>query len=92
MPDGKPGFIGGQLDRKRIGEGFEPDYLFEWLVPGKVIRYKRNPATRGLSAKYGHYLASKLNKGELWAQTMLANIRCQRETASQEEDKEFAAA
>lgn len=78
--DKKPGFVGGQLERKRIGEGVEPDYFFEWLIPGKVIRYKRNPATRGLSAKYGHYLASKLNKGELWAQTMIANIRCQRET------------
>ena len=82
MPDGKPGFAGGELPRKRIGEGIEPDYLFEWLVPGKVIRYKRNPATRGLSAKYGHYLAAKLNSGEPWAQVMLAEMRGERESAS----------
>lgn len=75
----RPGFAGGQIQRGRIGEGIEPDYLFEWLIPGKVIRFKRNPATRGLSAKYGTYLASKLEKGALWAQTMIANIRCQRE-------------
>lgn len=81
VPDGKPGFAGGRLDRSRIGEGIEPDYLFEWLVPGKVIRYKRNPATRGLSAKYGHYLAAKLNKGEPWAQVMLADMRGELQTA-----------
>lgn len=80
MPDGKPGFAGGKLERKRIGEGIEPDYLFDWLVPGKVIRYKRNPPTRGLSAKYGHYLAAKLNKGEPWAQVMLADMKGQRES------------
>lgn len=78
--DNKPGFDGGKLQRSRIGEGVEPDYLFQWLIPGKVIRYKRNPATRGMSAKYGHYLASKLAKGALWAETMIANIRGQRET------------
>lgn len=79
MPDGKPGFVGGQLERKRIGEGVEPDHFFEWLVPGKVIRYKRIVPVRGRSAKFGHYLASKLLKGELWAETMVANIRGQRE-------------
>jgi hypothetical protein len=84
----KPGFAGGELtERKPIGDGFDPDYLFEWLIPGKVIRYKRSVPVRGRSAKFGHYLASKLLKGELWAQTMVANIRGQRETVTEEVDE-----
>ncbi len=75
----RPGFDGGAIEKRRAGDGEEPDYLFEWLIVGKVIRFKRNPAVRGLSAKYGEYLARMLAKKEPWAQTLIGNMRGQRE-------------
>jgi hypothetical protein len=71
---GKPGFVGGRLEDRPTGEE-APDYLFEWLIVGKVIRFKRNPAVRGLSSRYGEYLAWQSTAKAPWAQVLIANMR-----------------
>lgn len=67
----------------------EPDYVFEWLIPGRIIQFKRMAAIRGLSCKVGatHAMAVEAaidgkDKGN-WALAMLASIRMRRESPRQ---------
>lgn len=57
-----------------------PDYIFEWLTGG-VIRFKRHIPTRGMSSKFGEYLAGRLNAKEPWARAMVAQMRGELETS-----------
>jgi hypothetical protein len=57
-----------------------PDYLFEWLIAGKAIRFKRHIPLRGMSSKFGAYLAESLKAKAPWAQAMVAQMRGERET------------
>ena len=60
----------------------EPDYIFEWLIPGHVIRYKRHIPTRGLSSKYGEVIANALGRREAWARLWVSQVRGELETGS----------
>jgi hypothetical protein len=62
----------------KVEDGCEPDYVLEWLVPGRVLRYKREIPNRGLSSKYGTYLAEALRKRKKWAQALIADMRASR--------------
>lgn len=70
----------------------EPDYLFEWLVYGRAIQFKRMTAVRGLSCKVGIHIAAAVeeiltateqgrqaSEGIEWALVMLKDIRMRRE-------------
>lgn len=58
-----------------------PDYVFEWLIIGSVLKFKRHTPTRGLSAKYGPFLAQAIRDKEDWAKTMVAQMRGELETS-----------
>lgn len=70
------------LEIKDISDEREstPDYIFEWLT-GSVIRYKRHIPTRGMSSKFGEYLARAVKAKEPWAEAMMAQMRGELETA-----------
>jgi hypothetical protein len=53
----------------------EPDYVFEWLIPWRVLRQRRGIPTRGRSAKFGEYLSREAAKGKRWAEVMILEIR-----------------
>lgn len=59
----------------------EPDYVFEWLIPWRVLRWrKRAIPTRGRSSKFGVYLSDEASKRRPWAGVMISEIRRQVET------------
>lgn len=53
----------------------EPDYVFEWLIPGRVLRFKRHIPIRGLSSKFGAYLAAAFKRRKPWAVVMVSQMR-----------------
>lgn len=58
-----------------------PDYVFEWLIVGRVIRSKRHIATRGMTSKFGTYLAAEYAAKKPWAKAMVAQMRGELETS-----------
>lgn len=58
----------------------EPDYVFRWLIPGRVLQFKRHVPSRGISAKYGWLIAMALEKEEQWAKAWVATVRGELET------------
>lgn len=70
--------VDGVREFAKDGEGREPDYLLEWLIPGRVLRFKREIPHRGLSSKYGNYLAAALRQHRKWAQAMIADMNAHR--------------
>jgi hypothetical protein len=60
----------------------EPDYVFRWLVPGRVLQSKRHIAARGISAKYGDLIAAALERREQWARVWVSTVRGQIETGA----------
>lgn len=64
----------GVREHAKDWEGREPDYIFEWILPG-VLRYKRDIPHRGLSSKYGWYLAQQLRKGSQIARANMEDIQ-----------------
>lgn len=74
--------VDGVREFAKDSEGREPDYLLEWLVPGRVLRYKRDIALKGMSAKYGPYLAEQLAKGRKWAKVLLQDMQTGRRPKS----------
>lgn len=64
----------GIREHAKDWEGREPDYLLEWVMPG-VLRYKRDIPHRGLSSKYGWYLAQELRKNSPVARVNIADIQ-----------------
>lgn len=70
--------VDGVREHAKDGEGREPDYLLEWLIPGRVLRFKREIPHRGLSSKYGNYLAEALREHRKWAQAMIADMNAHR--------------
>lgn len=69
--------IAATLGTKDISFGREensPDFIFEWLT-GSAIRFKRHVPTRGLSSKFGAYLAAALKRKEAWAEVLVEIIR-----------------
>lgn len=73
--DGSLQPVDGIREHAKDAEGREPDYILEWLVPGRVLRYKRELSIRGLSSKYGGYLADALRKRKKWAAALLGDMR-----------------
>lgn len=77
--------IGEQRPTRAEIEGQEldavPDYVFEWLIAGRVIRAKRHIATRGMAAKYGEFLAAEYAAKKPWARAMVAQMRGELETS-----------
>ena len=75
--DGSLQPVDGARELSKDEEGREPDYILEWLQfatrEGKksVIRFKREIPNRGLSSKYGTYLAEALRKRRKWAQVLI---------------------
>ena len=57
----------------------KPDYLLEWLVPGGVLRYRRDVPLRGLTSKVGEYHANGIVTKEDWALAMLRQMQMRRE-------------
>jgi hypothetical protein len=70
--------VDGVREHAKDDEGREPDYLLEWLVPGRVLRFKREIPHRGLSSKYGTYLAEELKRRRPWAKAMIADMQAGR--------------
>ena len=66
-----------QKKRDRAG------YLFEWLVPGFVIQWRRKTAIHGLSCHVGAPLTHALERREGWAKVMLADIQLRLETSAE---------
>jgi hypothetical protein len=52
----------------------KPDYVFEWLIPWRVLRRKRDIPTRGRSSKFGEYLSAEAAKRRPWACVMISEI------------------
>jgi hypothetical protein len=67
--------VQGARESTKDAEGREPDYLLEWLIPGRVLRFKREIPTRGLSSKYGAYLAEALRQRQGWAKVVIADMQ-----------------
>ena len=78
--DGSLQPVDGVREHAKDAEGREPDYILEWLIPGKVLRYKRELSIRGMSSKYGSYLAEELSKRRAWARVLLSDMRSVRGT------------
>jgi hypothetical protein len=53
----------------------EPRYVFEWLIPGRVLRRLRDIPTRGRSSKFGEYLAGEASRRRPWAENMISEIQ-----------------
>jgi hypothetical protein len=73
--DGSLQPVDGVREHAKDENGREPDYILEWLIPGRVLRYKKELPIRGMSSKYGTYLADALSKRKLWARVFLADMR-----------------
>jgi hypothetical protein len=58
----------------------EPDYMYRWLIVGRVLQFRRNNPSRGISAKYGAEIADALEKKKPYAKVFIATIRGQLET------------
>ena len=52
-----------------------PDYMLRWLVPGRVLQFKRHVHSRGISAKFGELIESALRRGERWAKIWVSTVR-----------------
>lgn len=74
--------VDGVRESAKDEDGREPDYVFEWLITGKVIRYKREIPYRGSSTKDGWYLAQELKKHKGWAVVAVAHTHPSRTKAS----------
>jgi hypothetical protein len=53
----------------------EPDYVMKWLIIGRVLQFVRHVPARGLSSKFGAYVAAALEKKKPWAKVFVAEIR-----------------
>lgn len=73
--DGSLKPVDGVLEHAKDDEGRLPDYTLEWLIVGSVLRYLREIPNRGLSSKYGWYLAQQLRKGSVVARANIADIQ-----------------
>lgn len=60
----------------------EPDYVFKWLIAGRVLQFVRHVPARGLSSKFGAYVAEALEKKKPWAKAFVAQIRGELETGA----------
>jgi hypothetical protein len=60
-----------------------PDYVFEWLIPERVLRFKRRIPSHGQSTELGEYLAAEYRKRKQWALAMVSQIREEREHGEQ---------
>lgn len=60
----------------------EPDYIFKWLIVGRVLQFVRYVPARGLSSKFGAYVAEALEKKKPWAKAFVAQIRGELETGA----------
>jgi hypothetical protein len=61
------------------GRELKPNYLLEWLIPGSVLRYRRDVPLRGLSSKVGEYHANAVVDRKPWASVMLRDVQMRRE-------------
>jgi hypothetical protein len=73
--DGSLCRAGGDRRRATTVNDAEPAYPLEWLIPDKVLRYTLDIPVRGLSSKYGWYLAQELRRGSLVAQVNVIEIK-----------------
>jgi hypothetical protein len=76
------GHIGWKEVNRLWSEGFlQPlsgdgsPYLFEWLIPGRVIRFKRRMIIRDLSSRFGEVIERAVRNRETWAMCWLSLVQ-----------------
>lgn len=79
QPIGEQSVSRAEMEREELC--LVPDYVFEWLIAGRVIRSKRHIATRGMTSKFGAYLAGEYAAKKPWARAMVAQMRGELETS-----------
>lgn len=76
----QPVNVGLKVAAAQQGTSPRSHYVFEWLIPERVLRFKRRIPTCGQSNKLGWFLARAHRERRDWALAMVSQIREEWET------------